>query len=144
MGKGRGAKKIRKLKEEKVRRKNIQVHEKVGKSQDEAGSLKQQVRSQLARCEMKSCTPLWRESHAEVKSLKKLTGSQDVEKVRACVARSTFGSQSVEDTTRSEHFWAFRYHFVWQAQGIVHLVKNEQRGHFQRIWYQGFRVAGAL
>ena len=31
------------------------------------GSLKRRVRSQLARWEMKKCTPLWREAHFEVK-----------------------------------------------------------------------------
>ena len=39
------------------------------------------------------------------------------------VARSTFRSQKL---TRSEHFWAFRCRFVWQAQGILHLAKNRQ------------------
>ena len=48
----------------------------------------------------KKCTPLWREAHFEVKSVKKLTGS--------------------------EHFWTFRCRFAWQAHGIVHLVKSEQ------------------
>ena len=31
------------------------------------GSLKRRVRSQLARWEMKKCTPLWREAHFQVK-----------------------------------------------------------------------------
>ena len=31
------------------------------------GSLKPRVRSQLARWEMKNCTPLWREAHFEIK-----------------------------------------------------------------------------
>ena len=43
----------------------------------------------------KKCTPLWRESHFEVKMLKTLGvrttfGGSDVEKVHAVVARSTF------------------------------------------------------
>ena len=33
-------------------------------------SLKRRVRSQLARWEMKKCTPLWREAHFQVKSVK--------------------------------------------------------------------------
>ena len=48
----------------------------------------------------KKCTPLWRKAHFEVKSVKKMKGS--------------------------EHFWTFRCRFAWQARGIVHLVKNEQ------------------
>ena len=51
-------------------------------------------------------------------------GSCDVEKVHAVVARSTFPSQNVQSTTCSDHFWTFRCRFVWQAQGIVHLVKS--------------------
>ena len=48
----------------------------------------------------KKCTPLWREANFEVKSAKKLRGS--------------------------EHFWTFRCRFAWQAQWIVHRVKSEQ------------------
>ena len=60
----------------------------------------------------KKCTPLWREAHFEVKMLKPLGvrttfGSWDVEKVHAVVARSTFRSQNVQNTTCSRHFWRF-------------------------------------
>ena len=46
----------------------------------------------------KKCTPLWREAHFEVKSVKNWRsrttfGGSDVEKVHAVVARSTFWSQ---------------------------------------------------
>ena len=59
------------------------------------GSLKRRVRSQLARWEMKNCTPLWREAHFQVKMYKTLQlrstfRSWAVEKVHAVVARSTF------------------------------------------------------
>ena len=52
------------------------------------------------RCR-KKCTPLWREAHFEVKTLKTLGfrttfGSSDVEKVHAVVARSIFSSQNVK------------------------------------------------
>ena len=87
------------------------MREKVGKSRNtvffqgfvapegrKVGSLKRRVRSQLARWEMKNCTPLWREAHFEVKMLKTpgvrtTFGSWDIEKVHAVVARSTFRSQ---------------------------------------------------
>ena len=49
---------------------------------------------------LKKCTPLWREAHFEVKSVKKLTGS--------------------------DHFWTCRCRFAWQAQGILHFVRSEQ------------------
>ena len=35
-------------------------------------------------------------------------GSCDVEKVHAVVARSTFGSQNVQNTSASDHFWKLR------------------------------------
>ena len=102
------------------------MREKVGKSRNtvffqwfvalegrKVGSLKRRVRSQLARGEMKNCTPLWREAHFQVKRYKTpqvrtTFGSCDVEKVRAVVARSTFPSQNVQNTPCSEHFWRFR------------------------------------
>ena len=100
----------------KIRRKKMQMREKVGKSRNtvfsqwfgapegrKVGSLKRRVRSQLARWEMKSCTLLWREAHLEVKMYKTpgvrtTFGSCDVEKVHAVVARSTFPSQNVQNT----------------------------------------------
>ena len=78
------------------------------------GSLKRRVRSQLARWEMKNCTPLWREAHLQVKMFKThhsrtTFGRCDVEKnCHAVVARSTFGSQNVKNTRGSDHFWRFR------------------------------------
>ena len=52
----------------------------------------------------KKCTPLWREAHFQVKmykthQLRTTFGSWDVEKVHAVVARSTFPSQNVQNTT---------------------------------------------
>ena len=63
------------------------------------GSLKRRVRSQLARWEMKNCTPLWREARFQVKMYKAhhvrtTFGSWDVEKVHDVVARSTFPSEN--------------------------------------------------
>ena len=71
---------------EGVRRKKIQVREEVGKSREavffqwfvalegrKVGSLKRRVRSNLARWEMKNCTPLWREALFESKCTKHLS-----------------------------------------------------------------------
>ena len=100
-------------KRESLRRKKIQVREKAGKSRNtmffqwfvapeerKVGSLKRRVRSQLARWEMKNCTPLWREAHFEVKMYKThqvrtTFGSCDVEKVHAVVVQSTFGRHTM-------------------------------------------------
>jgi len=62
------------------------MREKVGKSRNtvffqwfgvpegrKGGSLKRRVRSQLARWEMKKCTPWWREAHFDVKMYKTIT-----------------------------------------------------------------------
>ena len=92
---------------------------------------------------LKKCAPLWREAHFQVKmhkthQLRTTFGSWDVEKVHAVVARSTFPSQNVQNTTCARHFWRFRCRFAWQAQGIVHLFKSEQNVrvllHFQKRW----------
>ena len=72
----------------------------------------------------KKCTPLWRETHLQVKTLKtpqvRITfGSWDIEQVHTVVARSKFRSQNVKNTRGSDHFWRFRCRFAWQAQGIM-------------------------
>ena len=62
---------------------------------------------------LKKCARLWREPHFEVKTDKThqgrtTFGSCDVEKVHGVVARSTFLSQNVQNTPRSDHFWKLR------------------------------------
>ena len=123
-GRGREKRKIgrEKIRRERVRRK-MQMHEKVGKSRNtvffqwfgapegrKVGSLKRRVRSQLARWEMKKCTPLWREAHFQVKMYKT---HLEVEMSKKCTplwreahfqvkmhkthhGRTTFGSWDVE------------------------------------------------
>ena len=132
------------VREEKGRRKKIQVREQVGKSQNTAlfqwfvapegrkvGSLKRREPSHLARWEMKNCTLLRREAHFQVKmynahQVRTTFGSWDVEKVHAIVVRSTVRSRNIKKTRDSDHFWTFRCRFAWQAQGMVHLAKSEQ------------------
>ena len=79
-------------------------------------------------------------------------------KVYAVVARSTFPSRNVKNTTCSDHCWRFRCRFAWQAQGIVQpCQKWAERegfvifpktmagvGHVKRIWKDAFRVAGVV
>ena len=60
------------------------------------GSLKRRVRSQLARWEMKNCTPLWREAHLQVKMHK---------------------------TWCSEHFWKMRCQKSARRCGAKHISK---------------------
>ena len=81
-GRGREKRKIRRKKRKSKRTEDTDAR-KVGKSRNtvffqwfvapegrKVGSLKRRVRSQLARWEMKNCTPLWREAHFEVKMYK--------------------------------------------------------------------------
>ena len=61
----------------------------------------------------KKCTLLWREAYFEVKMYKTpqcrtAFGSCDVEKVHAVVARSTFRSPNVQNTSVSDHYWKLR------------------------------------
>ena len=117
------------------------MREKVGKSRftvffqwfvaregGKVGSLKQRVRRQLARWEMKKCTPLWREAHFQVKMYKTphgrtTFGSWDVEKVHAVVARSTFPSENVQNTPAPDHFSKLRCRKSARRCGAKHISK---------------------
>ena len=85
------------------------------------GSLKRRVRSQLARWEMKNCTPFWRKTHHSRTTF----GSWDVEKVYAVVARSTFPSQNVQNTPLSDHFWKLRCRKSARRCGAKHISKSK-------------------
>ena len=148
-GRGREKRKIKRKKSrrERVRRKKMEMREKVGKSRNtvffqwlgapegrKVGSLKRRVRSQLARWEMKNCTPLWREAQFEVKmykahQLRTTFGSCDVEKVHAVVARSKFSSQNVQNTPVSDHFWKLRCRKSARRCGAKHISKSKCTKH---------------
>ena len=98
------------------------------------GSLKRRVRTQLARWEMKNCTPLWREAHFQVKmhkthQLRTTFGSWDVEKVHAVVARSTFPSQNVQNTPASDYFWKLRCRKSARRCGAKYISKSKCTKH---------------
>ena len=132
---------------ERVRKKKIQVCEKVGQSRNtlffqwfvapegrKVSSLKQRVRSRLGRWEMKNCTPLWREAHFEGKMRKihqvpNTFGSWDVEQLHAVVARSTFRSQNVQSTPFSDHFWKLRCRTFARRCGAKHISKSKCTKH---------------
>ena len=146
---------------ESLRRKKIQVREKVGKSRNtvffqwfeapegrKVGSLKRRVRSQLARWEMKNCTPLWREAHFQVKMYKThqvwtTFGSCDVEKVHAVVARSTFRSQNVQNTPGLDHFWKLRCRKSARRCGAKHISKSKCTKHQVRTTFGSWDVRGS-
>ena len=138
---------VRRVRREKIRRKKMQMREKVGKSRftvffqwfvapegRKVGSLKRRVRSQLARRKMKKCTPLWREAHFQVKMYKTphgrtTFGSWDVEKVHAVVARSTFASQNVQNTPASDHFLKLQCRKSARRCGAKHICKSKCTKH---------------
>ena len=98
------------------------------------GSLKRRVRSQLARWEMKNCTPLWREAHFEVKMYKThhsrtTFGSWDVEKVHAVVAQSTFPSHNAHNTSGPDHFWKLQCRKSAHRCGAKHISKSKCTKH---------------
>ena len=100
----------------------------------------------------KKCTPLWREAHFKVKMYKTpqrrtTFGSCDVEKVHAVVARSTFRSQNVQNTSASDHFWKLRCRKSARRCGAKHIskskcTKHHMYGPFLEV-QMSFRVAGA-
>ena len=67
------------------------------------GSLKRRVRSQLARWDMKKCTPLW--------------------------ARSTFPSQNGQNTRGADHFWKLRCRKSARRCGAKHILKSKCAKH---------------
>ena len=78
----------------------------------------------------KKRTPLWREAHFEVKmyktpNVRATFGGSDVEKVHAVVARSTFRSQNVQNTTCSRHFWRFGCWKSARRCGAKHISKSK-------------------
>ena len=136
----------RRSKRESLRRKKIQVREKVGKSRNtvfqwfvapegrKVGSLKPRVRSQLARWEMKSCMPLWREARFQVKmyktpQLRSTFRSWDVEKVHAVVVRSTLRSQNEQNTSCTNPFWKLRCRKCARRCGAKQISKSTSTKH---------------
>ena len=81
----------------------------------------------------KKCTPLWRKAHFQVKMYKPQRrttfGSCDVEKVHAVVARSTFPSQNVQNTSASDHFWKLRCRKSARRCGAKHISKSKSTKH---------------
>ena len=115
---------------ERVRRKKMQVREKVEKSRltvffqwfvapegRKVGSLKRRVRSHLARWEMKNCTPLWH-----------------------VVARSTFASEKAKTTSRSEHFLKLRCRKSARRCGEAHFKVKMYKTHQRRTTFGSWDV----
>ena len=117
-GKGREKSKIRreKIRRERVRRKKMQMREKVGKV-------------------AKHCVfPMICGSGGSKSRLAKAAGAEPAgqmrhEKVHAVVARSTFWSQNVQNTSASDHFWKLRCRKSARRCGAKHISKSKCTKH---------------
>ena len=108
----------RRVRREKIRRKKMQVREKVGKSRN-----------------TKHCVFLWFCGSGGLKSrLAKAAGAETSgemrdEKLHAVVARSTFPSQNVQNTPGSDHFWKLRWRKSARRCGAKHISKSKCTKH---------------
>ena len=124
------------------------MREKVGKSRNtvffqwfgapegrKVGSLKRRVRSQLARWEMKNCTPLWREAHFQVKMYKTHQGFGpllEVEMSKKCTPlwrEAHFQVKMYKTHHASDHFWKLRCRKSARRCGAKHISKSKCTKH---------------
>ena len=94
----------------------------------------------------------WKAEHGSKSRLAKAAGAEPAgqmrdEKLHAVVARSTFPSQNVQNTPRSDHFWKLRCRKSARRCGAKHISKSKCTKHtmygpFLEV-QKSFRVAGA-
>ena len=108
MGRVREEKKKEDQRRESLRRKKIQVREKVGKSRNTVICGSGGWKSRLAKA-----------AGAEP------SGQMRDEKLHAIVARSTFPSQNVQNTSGSDHFWKLRCRKSARRYGAKHISKSK-------------------
>ena len=120
MGEVREEKRRReKIKDEKVRRKKMQVREKVGKSRFTVICGSGGSKSRLAKAA--GAEPF---------------GQMTDEKVHAVVAQSTFPSQTAQSTPCSDHFWKLRcQQKCAPLRCEAHRKKLTVSGHFGKLRY---------
>ena len=126
-------------KREYVRRKKIQLHEKVGKPRNavffqwfvapegrKVGSLSGGCRARWQmRHEKLHAAVAWSTFRSQnvQHTVRTTIGSWDVEKVHAVVARSTCRSQNVQNTPGPDHFWKLRCRKSARHKGAKHILK---------------------
>ena len=99
-------------KRESLRRKKIQVREKVGKSKHYV------------------CPIICAKSKLAKAAGAEPAGQMRDEKLHAVVARSTFPSQNVQNTSALEHFWKLRCRKSAHPCGAKHISKSKCPKHF--------------
>ena len=106
---------VRRVRREKIRRKKMQMREKVGKSRF-------------------TVFPMICGSGGSKSRLAKAAGADPAgqmrdEKLHAVVARSTFPSQNVQNTPFSDHFWKLRCRKSARRCGAKHISKSKCTKH---------------
>ena len=107
---------MRRVRRDKIRRKKMQMREKVGKSR-------------------KHCVfPMICGSGGSKSRLAKAAGAEPAghrsdEKLHAVVARSTFPSQKVQNTSGPDHFWKLRCRKSARRCGAKHISKSKCTKH---------------
>ena len=108
------------------------------------GSLKRRVRSQLARSEIKNCTPFWRESTFRSQNVQNTPGPDHFWKLRCrkkcmpAAVRSTFASEKAKNTSLSEHFSKLRCRKSARRCGAKHMSKSKCENHHMLTFRCGF------
>ena len=111
-GKSQRREEERRFKRESLRRKKIQVREKVGKSRNT-------VFFSIIWGSIGSKSRLAKAAGAEP------SGQMRDEQLHAVVARSTFPSQNVQNTPFSDHFWTLRCRKSARRCGAKHISKSK-------------------
>ena len=107
---------VRRVRRERVRRKKMQMREKVGKSRN------------TVFFPMIWGSGGWKSRLAKAAGAEPAGQMRD-EKVHAVVARSTFASQNVESTPASDHFWKLRCWKSARRCGAKHISKSKCTKH---------------
>ena len=78
---------------------------------------------------LKKCAPLFQVKMYKTPHVRATFGGSGVEKVHAVVARSTFPSQNVQNTTCPRHFWRFGCRKSARCCGAKHISKPKCTKH---------------
>ena len=122
----------------KIRRKKMQMREKVGKSRNtvfsqwfwgSGGSKSRLAKAAGAEAAVVARSTFGSQNVTKTPGVRTTFGSCDVEKVHAVVARSTFWSQNVQNTPASDHFWKLRCRKSARRCGANHISKSKCTKH---------------
>ena len=98
------------------------------------GSLKRRARSHVVRWDTKNCTPMWREAHLDVKTLKTPHGVEHFWKLRCWKSARRCGAKRISKSKRTKHtilghFWKLRCRKTARRCGAKHVSKSKCTKH---------------